>query len=1274
MKKINLLYDASCLLPHLLNGTGTGVFIVAYNVLKELCYHKRFNIILYCPKTLRNKLRQGLKNTSGKMKRLKIFNEDNFSGINAYFSPLQSVPEEIERQSNIRKYLFLHDTIPLRYPEYWKGQSMSWYFDMFQSLNKYDFYFTNSISTQKDFMKYNHNVTEKNSSVAYLASSDKFKPEKHKLNLVKKKYNIPEDKRYIFSLCTLEPRKNLLRSIKTFIQFIDKNKIADMVFVLGGGSWKAFMSILEQELSLLGKYRNKILTIGYVADQDLAPLYSGAEWFVYTSQYEGFGLPPLEAMACGCPVITSNNSSLPEVVGDAGVMIDWDSDEQHIKAYEKYYFDKKFRDEMAEKGVKRSKLFSWKNTVKVMEEKMQNDFETGGDIILENKEKINLLVGADVLANALKQSTMRSGVFFVVYNMLRELRKYNQFNVTLYVDGKNIAKVRDILDSDNELKDFTISTSAELSCIDAFLSLHADIPDEILQHGNIRTYKLVYDFMGCIFSDKIFSTKIINHQKAVFCNKLFCISESTKRDYLKFVPEIDSSKLVVTHLGVNERFCHKGRIEVEKLKKKLNIKGKYILSVCNLAPHKNLFTAIDAFIDFIKKDDVKDLSYVLVGGCPEHFRADFDKKMESLGKYKKYITLTGYLPDIYLPILYSGAEWFVFSSLYEGFGLPILEAMACGCPVVSSNTSSMPEILGDCGILVSPKNKNAFVNAFAKMYSSANFRKKCAYSGMERSKRFSWDSMVGEIANEINRDCTYHAESPELPIVLITDNNYVIPTIVTITSLLANRYYNTKYRIYVLGNSLSKKSKDLFSQIPDISLINLHKFFSDFEGTHGHVSAAALLKFKLAEMFPQYDKILYLDTDMIIQKDLSELFNIQLEDKYAAVVKDMKGMENCAAHKRLQLEAYFNSGMMLLNLDRLRKDKIFDKLIDYKKNKDIRAFMDQDCFNAVFNGNVIYLPCTYNYMPVNQSSYTNEEIADFYGLKENIIPDLNKYAYIIHMTNKQKPWNYCNVFGADLWARYYYMSILRNCKIKYFNDKFVGTATLKNYKKFWELFFKKEKGKYARNYRILGINFSTYRRYFNKRILFSKLKNIDFKISGFNGAESWGRWSNGFTSMMIFNLGNLHDDLLFKFEVKPFFALNFHNQKVKVYVNDRLVAQWIFEQGKPMPKTEFVITKSSKTKKGKVFLRFEYDNPQSPKELGISGDSRKLALGFISMQITPVIVKETSLQKWWKKIKAKIHSKPPVDYTPAFQALSKELIDLKGVVESLQKEIKTLKK
>ena len=102
-------------------------------------------------------------------------------------------------------------------------------------------------------------------------------------------------------------------------------------------------------------------------------MYSNAEWFVYTSQYEGFGLPPLEAMQCGCPVITSNNSSLPEVVGDAGIMIDWDSDEQHIEAYEKYYFSDELKKNNSKKGLERAKSFSWKKTVdemiKIMKER-----------------------------------------------------------------------------------------------------------------------------------------------------------------------------------------------------------------------------------------------------------------------------------------------------------------------------------------------------------------------------------------------------------------------------------------------------------------------------------------------------------------------------------------------------------------------------------------------------------------------------------------------------------------------------------------------------------------------------------------------------------------------------------------------------------------------------------------------------------------------------------------------------------------------------------------
>ena len=145
-----------------------------------------------------------------------------------------------------------------------------------------------------------------------------------------------------------------------------KNKINDLVFVLGGGQWDWFIEKLENEIDNLGEYKNKIIRAGYVDDADLAALYSGAQWFVYTSQYEGFGLPPLEAMQCGCPVITSNNSSLPEVVGDAGVMIDWDNDEQHVNAYEQYYFNNDLRRSYAAKGLERAREFSWQKTANLM--------------------------------------------------------------------------------------------------------------------------------------------------------------------------------------------------------------------------------------------------------------------------------------------------------------------------------------------------------------------------------------------------------------------------------------------------------------------------------------------------------------------------------------------------------------------------------------------------------------------------------------------------------------------------------------------------------------------------------------------------------------------------------------------------------------------------------------------------------------------------------------------------------------------------------------------
>lgn len=148
-----------------------------------------------------------------------------------------------------------------------------------------------------------------------------------------------------------------------------KNNIEDLVWVMGGSAWVTFIETLKKENAAWNP--NVIIRAGYVDDEDLPVLYSNAEWFVYTSQYEGFGLPPLEAMQCGCPVITSNNSSLPEIVGDAAISIDWNSDEQHIEAYEKYYFNECLRKENSRKGIERAGRFSWEKTINAMLVKMR---------------------------------------------------------------------------------------------------------------------------------------------------------------------------------------------------------------------------------------------------------------------------------------------------------------------------------------------------------------------------------------------------------------------------------------------------------------------------------------------------------------------------------------------------------------------------------------------------------------------------------------------------------------------------------------------------------------------------------------------------------------------------------------------------------------------------------------------------------------------------------------------------------------------------------------
>lgn len=294
-----------------------------------------------------------------------------------FFSPRTAAPWYINRCPSIKKFIVVHDLIPYKLPEYYNQQKGGWFGDLIKNLNDSDYYFAISEATKKDYCGFSNKINSEHMNVCHWAADNRFKQHCDQLELkdVLHKYQIPAGKKFIFSLCTLEPRKNLIRTVVSFLNFVKKNKISDMMFVIGGGEWKNFRVELKKVIGN-NSFEKYVMHIGYVDDEDLPIFYSFAQWFVFTSQYEGFGLPPLEAMQCGCPVITSNNSSLPEVVGDAGIMIDWDSDEQHIAAYEKYYFNENLRKENSRKGLERAKLFSWEKTVDQMVRVMKENMRT----------------------------------------------------------------------------------------------------------------------------------------------------------------------------------------------------------------------------------------------------------------------------------------------------------------------------------------------------------------------------------------------------------------------------------------------------------------------------------------------------------------------------------------------------------------------------------------------------------------------------------------------------------------------------------------------------------------------------------------------------------------------------------------------------------------------------------------------------------------------------------------------------------------------------------
>jgi glycosyltransferase involved in cell wall biosynthesis len=221
----------------------------------------------------------------------------------------------------------------------------------------------------------------------------------------------------------------------------------------------------------------------------------------------------------------------------------------------------------------------------------------------------------------------------------------------------------------------------------------------------------------------------------------------TISDYIKYETEKYFNKKNVFSIKLAaepELFFAVGENEINSVREKYSIHKPYILSVCTLEPRKNLTTLIQAYAQL---EDRKSYDLVLAG-MPGWKNKDISATRERLGVAENII-FTGYVPNDDLRGLYSGALMFVYPSLYEGFGLPVLEAMQCGCPVIISNTSSLPEVVGDAGITVDPGDITGFRNAMQKLAADSELRDALRKKGITRAATFSWDKSFQMLMDRI---------------------------------------------------------------------------------------------------------------------------------------------------------------------------------------------------------------------------------------------------------------------------------------------------------------------------------------------------------------------------------------------------------------------------------------------------------------------------------------------------------------------------------------------
>ncbi|RLU01368.1 glycosyltransferase family 4 protein [Ketobacter sp.] len=259
--------------------------------------------------------------------------------------------------------------------------------------------------------------------------------------------------------------------------------------------------------------------------------------------------------------------------------------------------------------------------------------------------------------------------------------------------------------------------------------------------------QVVYDLIPVLFRTYFDDTSVFDrvYENLNRVDLIVTISDSTRADLVKLRPDLDPGKIVSIPLAASEHFVPEvDAAKIQKVKKKygIPIDADYVFSVSTVEPRKNQLRLVEAWTKIKSSVNMRNPKLVIAGG--KGWGKDYLDRLANHDQVDKTVIFTGYVDDEDLPVLYSGSILTAYPSLYEGFGIPVLESMGCGRFCVTSNVSSIPEIVGPDYPTVNPESVSEIAELLLSAINDGEFRERMEQLGFDRAKLFTWDKVYRE--------------------------------------------------------------------------------------------------------------------------------------------------------------------------------------------------------------------------------------------------------------------------------------------------------------------------------------------------------------------------------------------------------------------------------------------------------------------------------------------------------------------------------------------------